>query len=278
MRIIQIYAPSNHDMALSGDDHQGSHMCYEDGVDQFIDWLSKKDHLGIKLGDIIEAIMTDDKRYDRTSKNPIPLQQADEAVAKYRPVRKKLKTWLQGNHELKLWKFGNLSEYMAKGLSVPYGTYTAVVEVNDEHGLMYRMFLTHGFGVINSNAKDAEQRKANMMAALKMRLKNKRADCIIMAMGHTHKLVVVPPTEELFLNTQQGKTKQNYLTAGDPTAGYIPSDQRWYINTGSFYRLYNEDIDTSGYGEVKGYDPVELGFPVVKVRDRKPVSVEKVIL
>jgi UDP-2,3-diacylglucosamine pyrophosphatase LpxH len=276
VRIIPVKLPSNHDIVLSGDDHIGSHMSHDDGINQLIDRVRAENTYLVKMGDVIEAIMLDDKRYDRTARNDIPLRQAQEAIERYTPVKKKLVAWLQGNHELKLWKFGNLSQFMAEELEVPYGTYTAIIEVSDEYGLMYRLFVSHGFGTLSSRAKDAEQQRANMMAALKMKLKAKRADCIAMAMGHTHKLMVVNPTGELYLNTEDGRTKQHYIEAGEPTASYIPPEQRWYVNTGSFMRLYNDDLDVSGYGEIKGYDPTEMGFAVFKVRDRKPVDVEKV--
>lgn len=278
MRIIPIELPSDHNLALSGDDHDGSLLCHHGGLNQLIDWTGKKNNYLFKMGDVIEAIMTDDKRYDRTSENSIPLQQADGVIARYMPVKKKIKGWLLGNHEAKLHRFGNLGKYMADGLGVPYGTYTAVLEVSDKYGLMYRIFASHGFGVLSSNAKDAEQRKANMLASLKIKLRLQRADCIIMAMGHTHKLLIAPPVGELYLTTENGKTKQHYLGAGDPTASYIYPDQRWYVNTGSYLKLYNDDLEESGYGEIKGYNPVELGHAVVTVRDRKPVTVEKVVL
>jgi len=34
----------------------------------------------------------------------------------------------------------------------------------------------------------------------------------------------------------------------------------------------------SGYAEIGGYDPIELGFCIAKIRNRKLVDVEKVIL
>lgn len=279
MKFIQATdMPSSHDFALAGDDHDGSLLCHHDGLGQQVEWASKKGNYLGKMGDMIEAIMTDDKRYDRTSENSIPLQQADDAIKRYKPVAKKIKFWLTGNHELKLQRFGDLGKYMADAVGCPYGTYTAVIEVSDKFGPMYRIFASHGFGVLKSNAKDAEQQEGNMKAALKMKLKHKRADCVIMAMGHTHKLIVVPPTGNLYLYTENGKTKQGYLASGDPLAQYIPPDQRWYVNTGSFLKLYDDDLDASGYGEVKGYDPIQLGFPIIKVRDRKIISIEKVIL
>ncbi|MFA5753729.1 MAG: hypothetical protein WC910_11725 [Bacteroidales bacterium] len=604
--------PSSHNFALTGDDHDGSLLCHHDGLNQQVDWASKKGNYLGKMGDAIEAIMTDDKRYDRTSQDSVPLQQADDVIKRYKPVGKKIKFWLIGNHELKLHRFGDLGKYMADGIDCPYGTYTSVVEVSDKYGPMYRIFASHGFGMIKSNAKDAEQQQGNMKAALKMKLREKRGDCVVQAMGHcfsddtelltsrgwkfwneiledeivltinpetnlsewqkitgkyvytnkydemieastkvanfkvtpdhriiyynsgngakkmkemkardlerlsrvmipvaakssnteypldddmiqligwliseghfrpngtislfqnwgvkerissvldklgieystyqrrykgrkfndprtgkeyetkddcacfymgkdesrfilpfisekqipryafkfsdrqfmvlltalvdgdghrngesswqyyskdrslldaiqalcvshghsallrqhavcrnqeyltinlnhertaitnkgkakpdgsvkrvpatttvwcvsvpngtlmvrrngtpaflgnTHKLIIVPPSGKLYLYTDEnGKTKQGYLSSGDSTAQYIDPDQRWYVNTGSFLKLYNDDLDVSGYAEVKGFDPVNLGFPIIKVRDRKVVSIDPVIL
>jgi hypothetical protein len=114
-------------------------MSHDDGINQLIDRVRAENTYLVKMGDVIEAITLDDKRYDRTARNDIPLRQAQEAIERYTPVKKKLVAWLQGNHELKLWKFGNLSQFMAEELEVPYGTYTAIIEVSDEYGLMYRL-------------------------------------------------------------------------------------------------------------------------------------------
>lgn len=48
------------------------------------------------------------------------------------------------------------------------------------------------------------------------------------------------------------------------------------MNTGSFLKLFGQDV--SGYGEIAGYDPVELGYVVVEVRDRQIHTVRKVTI
>ena len=58
-----------------------------------------------------------------------------------------------------------------------------------------------------------------------------------------------------------------HYTGYDQNAPYIHPDNRWYVNTGSFCRLYVEGV--SGYAERAGYDPMEIGFPVLRVRDGK---------
>jgi hypothetical protein len=276
LKIIKTVLPSSHDFILFGDTHGGSHMSYESGMNSLVAGIADCGgaYCG-HMGDMIEAISIDDKRFDLTAKVPIPLQQAQNAIKRYKPIANKMKFQLLGNHELKLWKFGNLSEYIAGELGVEYGTYAAIVEVSDEYGLLYRMYVSHGFGVLSSNAKDPEQRKANKAASLKQRLKNKAGDCLIMAMGHTHQLIVVPPTKELIMEHSTGKPKQKYVRQGNPTDAFIEPNRRWYVNTGSFYKLYTDDIQISGYGEIKGYDPTELGYGVVEVRDRKVVNVRE---
>lgn len=114
-----------------------------------------------------------------------------------------------------------------------------------------------------------------MELILKRHLKHKFGDCLLMSMGHTHKLLICSPNPELYLTDDGSQITQKY-TRSDKADGYIHPDHRWYINTGSFLKLYGDGV--SGYAERAGYDPVELGFIVVMVRDRKIVDVRKVTL
>ena len=93
----------------------------------------------------------------------------------------------------------------APHLGCEYGTYTCKVSVvDDDNNLMYKMFLTHGYGSIRSVADDPVRREANMKLGLKRKLQHKAADCAVMGMGHTHRLMIVPPKRELYL-TDDGK-------------------------------------------------------------------------
>ena len=168
---------------------------------------------------------------------------------------------------------------MAKQIGCPYGTYTARVTIQSESGPMFRMFLTHGIGCnLKSNAKDYEQQVANMKATLKARLANKSGDCSLMACGDTHKLLVVNPAPRLFLTgeDESGEVHSRYLTPSQTLERWIEPDRRWYVNTGSWNRLYTEGI--TGYAERFGCDPIELGYAVVEVRGGKLVSVRKVVI
>ena len=137
------------------------------------------------------------------------------------------------------------------------------------------MLLHHGFGSINSSADDPVRREANMLLSLKRKFRDKAGDCLINASGHTHKLLIKPPITRLYINYEKGKAKQHY-TSAEQTQSYIPEDLRWYVNTGCFYKLYHEGV--SGYAERAGYNPLELGFAIVRVENGIVKDIEKHII
>ena len=115
-----------------------------------------------------------------------------------------------------------------------------------------------------------------MQLSLKRKLKDKAGDTALMSMGHTHKLIVTPPAKTLFL-TDDGESIKQHYTASMSLGEYIHPDHRWYVNTGSFMRLYG-DMGFSGYAEIAGYNPIMLGFAVALVRGRKLVGVKEVFI
>lgn len=277
MLLLKYPTGRNFNLYLFSDAHAGSTLFYRKGFMKFVNTV-KKDSLGvaIDLGDAIEAIMTDDKRYtDDTAKHPIPLKQANDYIEMVRPIKNKIIVRLNGNHEQKLHRFGNLAQYICSQLDIPYGTFTAKVLFTDKKTgqLMFKAFVTHGFRSITNQAHDPIQREANMKARLKRLLMEKSGDCVLMAMGHTHKLVIAEPTKKLWLSDDGSQIRQRYThSEGD----FIHQDHRWFVNTGSFLKLYMEGV--SGYAEMFGYDPVQLGFIKVLVRRGSIQSIEKVVL
>ena len=270
--------PSNLNLYEIGDSHEGTTLQAHDSLLETIERIHD-DPIGyaVFMGDEIEAITVDDKRYDLdTQKKATPLQQRDNVIKDFEPIKDKLLVWLWGNHSRTLAKFGNVTLDICRALGIPYGTWTAKLIFHDAYGPMFKAFLAHGIGGrIVSNAKDWEQQQANMKASLKRKLEAKAGDCLLMSMGHTHLLMVVEPAKRLYLIDDGEHIKQRYLTPGS-TDEYIPPERRWYTNTGSFLKLYGEGV--SGYGEVAGYDPIRLGFVIVKVRDRTIESVEDVTI
>lgn len=157
-------------------------------------------------------------------------------------------------------------------MGVDYGTWSAKLSIQTSDGkLMYKIFETHGIRSITSAADDPKRRRVNMQLILKRQLKFKFGDCAVMIKHHTHKLLVCKPESELYLTDNGKHIKQEYTTYGQ-NEDYIHPDARWYGNAGSFLRMYGEGM--SGYAEINEYDPVELGFLILKVRDRKIVELE----
>ena len=286
MKLLEKKIPSTCQIVLWGDSHEGNIAKHDKGVEKIKEWiLAKRNRYWVHMGDECDSITTDDKRYafDPKQRDPIPLQQSRNVVKELRPIAGRGIVMLNGNHNQKLARFGNLTrDIVCEGLKVPYGTWSCKVRLVTSDGdggvrQVCKMFLTHGIGgTIKSNAKDEEQRRANMKAALKRKLVKKAADCLIMAMGHTHLLLRVPPANRLLVVDDGEEIQQKYLGQGDGAAPYIEPDCRWYANTGSLVKLYQMESET--YAERAGYDPIELGYIVVDIKGGVVQDLKKVRL
>jgi hypothetical protein len=283
MRLLSKMLPLNCEIALHGDVHEGNQCSANSGVRALKQWLlaNPKRRFFANMGDEIDAICTNDKRFHMPSKKlpALPLQQAQAVVEDYAPVAAQCLFWLYGNHPLTLDQFGNITQdLICKPLGVPYGTWTCKFCCNFPNGKSFKIFAAHGAGGrLTSAAKDYGQRQANMEASLKMRLKEQAGDCLVNAVGHSHKLLVVLPVKKLILTDNGVKLQQHYMTAGAGDAnGYIEPDRRWYVNTGSYLKKYSDSGDPT-YSERAGYDPVELGHVKLIIRNGELMNIEKVI-
>jgi hypothetical protein len=282
MQLITTHLPDDHNIFFFGDAHHDSPMSSDDGWNTLCDMMHKeydgcRNNYGAEGGDDIEAIDPDDKRYsDELKSSPLPLVQMRHAVERRQVIKKQLLYKLQGNHEQHHWAFGDIMADMCKSLDVPYGTWSTKLTVQDIRGnMMYKIFDTHGRKSVNSTADDPKRRYVTMQLILKRHLRAKAGDCAVMIKHHTHKLMVCKPESELFLTDNGVHILQGYTGWGQ-TESFIHPDARWYGNAGSFLKLYGQGI--SGYAERAEYDPVELGFLILKVRDRKIVSLDPIYL
>lgn len=306
MRIIGFNAPKSFNIFLMGDDHLGTTLRHHKGWDQFVDMVnSKYDSIPAKHnfivdhGDQIEGIMPDDPRFDPLVHDDAPLEQANAAARLREPIAKHYVALLTGNHLTKISGYGDLALHICREMGYPniYGTWDCVVQWYDtKNRLMLKTYHMHGDGSIRSVADDLIRVESNLELSLKRKLKFKMGDCAIMTMGHTHKLIVRPPVSQLYPHTTRTKIRQQYTIEGkDPvnvnlTERYIHPDERYYVNTGSFLKLYSSMVtgdfssyDKSkwpqvGYAERAGYDPHELGFAIARIRDRKIAGIDKIIL
>ena len=282
MELLTAKLPSAHRIHFISDFHEGTILQDSKGLAQTIDKIAK-DPIGwcIVGGDLAEAIMIDDKRYSQEtldSKKDVPLLQYRSIIEKLKPIKEKILAIMIGNHDWKIVsRVGNLvRDYVCHELKVPYGTYSIKLTITGKKDKpMYKIFYTHGNGMLNSTAPDPVMRLANMRGMLKKKLQYKFADCVIMGTAHNHKLVTLKPIPVLYLTSDEQKIKQNY-TGSDQWGEYIHPDHRFYFSSGSFLKLYSPGV--SGYGELAGYDPHELGYCIAHIYDGIVQTITREIL
>lgn len=287
MQLITRQLPATYNLFLIGDIHIGSILHSDSGLNHAIEMvLSEKNNYVCLMGDIIEAICVDDKRFhpETISEGMLtPMAQAQYAIKHLMPIKDRVLLVLEGNHEVKLQKFGNVTrDIICSGLfgefqkAKFYGTYSSKLIAKDKKGnIMHKMFLTHGYGTLNSVADDPIRRESNKMLSLKRKLQYKAGDVLLSALAHTHQLLVTEPTRELYLIDDGEELQQKYTHAGSEDIR-IPESLRWYCSTGSFLKTFH--IGASSYSERFGYNPTELGFIKIEVNDKQISDVKKIML
>lgn len=281
MQRITANLPKSFEIISGSCTHVGSIMCHREGIEKTVDYVaSGRNRFFLHLGDWIEAVCTDDKRYQsppdgkREAEQPIPLLQARDAAQMFMPIRKKILAGLLGNHERKLSKFGNVvRDVICRELQIPYGTETCRIIINHNDNPLFNIQAMHGSRIFKSNAKDYEQREANKKAALKLYLQNQMGDCAIHLCGHAHWIGIVPPSNILYFSDSDEGVKQNYLR-GLTKAGYIPPDQRWYACCGSARKSRLDGYDD--YAQF--YEPTDLGFVKIIVDNGEIVTLERFLI
>ena len=284
MRIIRLFYPRDHELVLAGDVHRGSILSDKEGFVSCVDYvIERPERRLILMGDLQDSRPSDHHYFELSEVEEgglsIPEIQFQELVDTLTPASSKIDVAILGNHEWDLRRTGNWTNRLVKELKresrrddIHYGTMSCVVEIyaEDDHDLLlYKVYLHHGFGTIRSQAKDFEQQQGNKKARLKLMLRELAGDCVLMAMGHTHQDLIVPPTGQLYLYHENFKVRQDYLRQGE-NERYIDPNQRWYVNTGSFLlrstdKLGHDKLPVSGYPERMGYWPMVRAFASAEV-------------
>ena len=283
MERITVNVPENWNYFLFGDSHIGARLRHAKGWDKMCKMMNRPYHgvshnLGTDHGDVIEAICIDDPRYSHYEvlENTLDAQ-IESAKRAYDPIKDDLNCILDGNHPRKFHKIFNVTKRICNDLGVRYGDYDAVITFKHKGKTQFKHYAHHGEGQINSYIPDPVRRLASMLSALKRKLSPIMRDCLLMSMGHTHKLLVLKPTEELYLTTRSDGTIKQHYTSGKHSKNIHP-DYRWYVNTGSFLKLFADKGGGSGYAERKMYPPIELGFAVAEIRDGKILRINKEVI
>ena len=273
-RIVKMI-PRDCEIIDLGDTHQGTIFFHEKGLFKIIDYVaSDKSRFWLHGGDWIEAITSDDKRYDPEIVTELtPLDQKNKIISLFENIKDKGIVGLHGNHERALRRVGPIVREICDTLNIDYGTgMCRIVFMDDQGRHLFNWFTCHGYWLFRSQAKDPEQELANKKASMKMRLKKLMGDCVVMTCHHAHEILIAEPVSQLYLTDGQEGVKQHYLTTPSDLSGYIPPDQRWFGCAGSFRK--NQMDGFTDYAE--GFSPAELGCLKITIRDGRPVSMEPI--
>lgn len=287
MRICDLrnHVPDNANLYLPSDGHEGNAACYEKGIAKEVEIIrADKKGLYANLGDAIECITVNDKRYDPSvhgGRYNTLLAQANRVAEMEAPVADKCLLRLLGNHEFKahVAGVGRFDEHIAGKLAgndkkkwneLPMTPgYSCICVLSH-----MRIFLAHGWKVGKFSTSDPTMMRMHKQLKIKKLLRNKAGNCELMAQGHGHEMIVLPPQSGLSLLEKDGKVRQHYPTMVTDHDGYIAENSRWYAMTGSCLKTMDDEVIT--YGEVGGYDPSELGMLMVAIRKGHVDHIEEI--
>jgi len=291
MRIIEHELPQDHQIIFHSCWHEGSVLKYQKVIDQIIEEIvSVPNTYLVHLGDWAEALLIDDPRYNpEADEGYSPLKQYQTIKHQIAPIRDKILVALHGNHDKRLFKFGNLvRDYLCfdpndpeEITPIPYGTFACKIIIKNQYGIAYKIYATHGRKSISSAADDPARNAVNRQLILKRHLKNKAGDCLFMVKGHNHQLISLPPAQGLYLTNHGTKLEQNYTGSWLLSSIFVHPDFRFYAGVGCAYRTFADpelEIPTSSYAEEADYDPVELGYLRATIRGPRVVGWERVVV
>jgi predicted phosphodiesterase len=269
----------------TGDWHCGAKAFHREAAEGIIDRVKreKKTYM-LFLGDAIEGKKIDSPHFDPSTldSKQISIQQ------QYRyfrdlitPVKNKILCLNQGNHDRYIARNFNYLEELGERTGIPIGGYQTLVEVHP--GLLVFMF--HGWRGMPRGAKDPIQREGNRRAWLKRELEELSGSAHVMLMGHTHHLLVQPPTEQYTLLRHPGGKDVRAAFFTEPEAlvdtehgalPWVPERARWYGNTGTMRR--SGGFGYVDYSEIAGYSPSPIGHLEMTVEGGRCVGLERVIV
>ena len=220
--------------------HIGARNCNLQKAKDYLTWAIKNDAWVVCMGDMIENGTRNSVGsgvYDQTM-NPQEQQNAVEELLQ--PVAEKglLLGMLQGNHEERTMKDSgiDITQNLCKILKVPYLGYSIFLYLRVGK-ITYTIYATHG-----GSTSTTLGGKVQSIYRLSQHIE---ADLYLQ--GHVHDMWT-------------GADVVRYV---DRTTKTATEKKRYYAITGSY--LGYQD----GYGEMKGYPPVKLGSPRVRLNGER---------
>ncbi len=286
MELISREMPKKYEIIDTGDWHCGVANTNESAIFEMIEYVAtNKDVFLVLKGDLIDAIISGDKRFSLTSfkgnEVTTPHQQAKRVADILMPVKDRILFMQMGNHEYKLLPTFDCLDYWSETLGCPWGGIAAKF-VHLKKGIpQWKGFFCHGNGSIKSQAKDPIQAMANMRALLKQKLKGLASDCVYMSMAHTHNMLLVNPTiqNNLHLIDDGTSIKQTYRVDVNQASQYIDVEARWYGCSGAYLSTMSQPGErVIPYSEMAMYTPTEHGYLKLKVEGHRLGWVDRVVV
>jgi len=237
-------------IVFTGDWHRGARAHDEEALREVVDFARRKKALTVGMGDYGNFILPGDKRYDPREVDPDfhTYLRSGEYGKKVREdiirIAKQIPNWLfmlSGNHEDKYDRNNDQQtvKHIAKAVGAKYGGYSAAMSLRFVAGAKRATFTiatTHGFGSATTRAG-----RVRKMEAFEASIEGAQ----LYVLGHMH-------------DKHTFKVPHVGLSADCRTLRATPTR---VLCAGSFLKTIGENHET--YSEIKGYQTVPLGSPVV---------------
>ena len=234
-----------------GDTHTGHPNYKEEVVDKALNELDKRENGRIIImGDLTEMALTTSvgNTYEQTM---TPEEQMDYWVDKLRPYKSKIVAGVGSNHNERAVRAVGMNPcrliFKMLDMKEKFFRYSVLIKWAFNKGCLHN-FIQHG----------ATGARTDGGILNKMKKMHKIVEADIFAMGHTHRLIDNDDSIRRF---------------PDPRNMKVNSKRYYYINTGSALGW------DEGYAEMKGYPPVLLGYPILKLsgnRSQQTVEINKI--
>jgi hypothetical protein len=235
------------------DIHYGNPLFSQRHLDKQLQYIEETPNaFTILNGDLCESTL-------KTSKGDIyrqvgtPQQQRDWVIKKLLPIKDKILGISTGNHENRIYEETgiDISLDIASALSVPYRPEGILIKVSFGQGnnrtanrpYSYFIYATHGYG--GARTKSAKAVKVERLATWI------HADCYIMA--HDHVVNVAPDVYLIPDNRTHVDQETGFMI------GKVSAHRKLLVKSNAYLKW-------GGYSELKGFPPVDLECPTIKLK------------
>jgi hypothetical protein len=241
-----------------GDQHYGSRDCAVGHMMATIAKIRMSARSRVVLmGDCCDFVNYSDKRFDVRMLAPqfvnkmddLPRTVADGFITLLQDIRKQIICLIPGNHDdhIRRKYHFDVAGYIAGCLGIPLLPQVAWLEMRLISHKNVRRSLRVG-GVLAHAERGATTRSGRMSTTERMAHNFAGADFFAQAHMHGYN---VEPVPQVVRAGAFGKPRLEHKTM-------------WLFQTGSYLKTYGDGV--SGYGEKRGYSPVELGSPRLGIR------------